>query len=300
MDILSYNSVKDKEATFIAMTSLTADEFEILYIYFEKSFDDCNQKKGYLPSKGGRKSKLKTKKDMLFFILFYLKTYPLQEVLAHSFGISQGQANYWVHKLSIILNNALADNDYMPERIPEEMIKKLEEENLQDLSIDGTERRVNRPKDHEEQKKKYSGKKKAHTIKNTLIVGNNDRQVKYLGITHEGKKHDKKSIDEESIIVPEDTDVYVDTAYVGLDIEGSNIYMPKKKPIGKELSDEDKAGNTILSSIRVIVENVIAGVKRCRILKDVYRNRKEKFDDIVMLISCGLHNFRSHNRHHSY
>jgi hypothetical protein len=38
MDILSYNSVKDKEATFIAMTSLTADEFEILYIYFEKIF----------------------------------------------------------------------------------------------------------------------------------------------------------------------------------------------------------------------------------------------------------------------
>jgi hypothetical protein len=89
---------------------------------------------------------------MLFFILYYLKTYPLQQVLAHSFNISQGQANYWIHKLSIILNKTLSDNNHMPKRIPEELMKKLQEEALQDLSIDGTERRINRPKNHEQQK----------------------------------------------------------------------------------------------------------------------------------------------------
>jgi len=82
---------------------------------------------------------------MLFFILFYLKTYPLQQVLAHSFNISQGQANYWIHKLSIILNKTLSDNNHMPKRIPEELMKKLQGQALQDLSIDGTERRINRP-----------------------------------------------------------------------------------------------------------------------------------------------------------
>jgi hypothetical protein len=38
----------------------------------------------------------------------------------------------------------------MPERIPEELMKKLQEQTLQDLSIDGTERRINRPKNYEE------------------------------------------------------------------------------------------------------------------------------------------------------
>jgi hypothetical protein len=41
-----------------------------------------------------------------------------------------------------------------------------------------------------------------------------------------------------------------------------------------------------------VVEHVIAGVKRCRIVKDVFRNTTEAFDDLVMELACGLHNFR--------
>jgi hypothetical protein len=32
------------------------------------------------------------------------------------------------------------------------------------------------------------------------------------------------------------------------------------------------------------------------IVKDVFRNTKEKYDDLVMEIACGLHNFRVHHR----
>ena len=46
--------------------------------------------------------------DRLLFILFYLKTYPLQEVIAHLFGLSQSQAHFTIHQLSAILNRALA------------------------------------------------------------------------------------------------------------------------------------------------------------------------------------------------
>jgi hypothetical protein len=69
-------------------------------------------------------------------------------------------------------------------------------------------------------------------------------------------------------------------------------YQPKKKPRGKDLTPEDKALNTIIASVRIIVEHVISGVKRCRIVKDIFRNTKENFDDLVMEIACGLHNFR--------
>ena len=59
----------------------------------------------------------------------------------------------------------------MPKHAQSELLNKLESEGKQDLSIDGTERRINRPKDNEEQKKHYSGKKKTHTVKNIIVVG---------------------------------------------------------------------------------------------------------------------------------
>ena len=40
------------------------------------------------------------------------------------------------------------------------------------------------------------------------------------------------------------------------------------------------------------VEHALAGVKRSRIVKDVLRNTKEGFSDLVMTVACGLHNLR--------
>ena len=42
----------------------------------------------------------------------------------------------------------------------------------------------------------------------------------------------------------------------------------------------------------MVVENVIAGVKRCRIVKEVLRLTTEGISDLVMEIACGLHNLR--------
>ncbi|MFO1430513.1 MAG: transposase family protein [Candidatus Competibacteraceae bacterium] len=59
------------------------------------------------PTKGGRNPILKTIQDRLFFILSYLKVYPIQEVLAHLFGMSQGQANFYLDELSAVLRKTL-------------------------------------------------------------------------------------------------------------------------------------------------------------------------------------------------
>ncbi len=59
----------------------------------------------------------------------------------------------------------------------------------------------------------------------------------------------------------------------------------------------DQFLNHLISSARVIVENVIAGVKRCRIVKDVLRLTKAGISDLVMEIACGLHNLRVSCRH---
>lgn len=70
----------------------------------------------------------------------------------------------------------------------------------------------------------------------------------------------------------------------------------EKKPRNGELTASEKQNNRKLSRIRVKVEHAIAGIKRSRIVKDVLRNTKEGFSDLIMVIACGLHNFRVQNR----
>jgi len=59
----------------------------------------------------------------------------------------------------------------------------------------------------------------------------------------------------------------------------------------------DRFLNEIVAGARISVENTIAGVKRCRIVKDVFRNTKEGFSDLAMEVACALHNFRMECRH---
>ncbi len=61
---------------------------------------------------------------------------------------------------------------------------------------------------------------------------------------------------------------------------------------GKQLTEIDKFLNRIISRVRIVVENVICGIKRCRIVKDPLRLTKENISDVVMEIACGLHNLR--------
>src|SRR6266446_2190941 len=70
----------------------------------------------------------------------------------------------------------------------------------------------------------------------------------------------------------------------------------KKKPPRGELTEAEKRTNRKLGQIRVKVEHDLAGVKRCRIVKDVLRNTKDGMSDAVMEAACGLHNVRDESR----
>jgi hypothetical protein len=63
------------------------------------------------------------------------------------------------------------------------------------------------------------------------------------------------------------------------------------------LSVGERLLNRIFSNARVVVEHAIAGIKRCRIVKDVLRLTKAGVSDRVMEIACGLHNLRVSCRH---
>ncbi len=115
----------------------------------------------------------------------------------------------------------------------------------------------------------------------------------YLGQTFAGRVHDKRICDEEGYTFPPGCVLFKDTGFQSFEPDHICTYQPKKKPRNQELSAEDKAENTIISSIRILIAHVIARVKRCRIVHDIFRNTTAQFDDLVMEIACGLHNFRA-------
>ncbi|WP_373540180.1 transposase family protein [Chamaesiphon sp.] len=229
----------------------------------------------------------------LFFILFYFKCYPTFDVLSWLFDMERGRANRWVHRLQGILETALGQKMVLPERKLESIEQFLERfPAVREVIFDGTERPVQRPKDAEQQKEHYSGKKKRHTRKH-ITGSTRSKRVILLSEARAGKIHDKRQLDEADLVsnIPDVVRIEGDLGFQGLQNEFVNIHLPHKKPRGKELSEIQKQENKEFSSQRVVCEHAHAGIKRYNAASAIYRNRVPDFDDRLMLTAVGLWNF---------
>ena len=121
-----------------------------------------------------------------------------------------------------------------------------------------------------------------------------------LGVTWEGTCHDKRMADCERYQLPAGSQLYQDRGFQGFEIEGVVVIQPKKKPRGGNLTSEEKEENSRINSIRVRIEHVISGVKRCRIVKEKLRLWREHIHDMIMETCCGLHNYRLRYRPWTY
>jgi len=234
--MLKYVKLKEKPKEFLAATALTDEEFQCLLPSFEKCYQKLSpskpkssKKKQQRRAGGGRKGQLDSFSDKLLFILVYQKTCPLQTMQGLQFGLSQPQTNYWIHRLLPVLQAALSELGMKPEREASKVKARLEAvEGGANLSLDGSERRLQRPVAADQQKLKYSGKKKTHTEKNLLLVNENTRKVVYLSSTVEGKKHDKKVADESRISYPKNAILSKDTGFQNYEPLGVITQQPKK------------------------------------------------------------------------
>ncbi len=125
-----------------------------------------------------------------------------------------------------------------------------------------------------------------------MIANAKTTRIGYLSPTYAGKVHDKKIAEQEQISYPQKSSLYKDTGFQGYEPSKVETHQPKKKPRNGELTKSEKRSNKRISKVRVGVEHALSGTKRSRIVKDVLRNTKDQFSDLVMVIACGLHNLR--------
>ncbi|WP_041565106.1 helix-turn-helix domain-containing protein [Nostoc punctiforme] len=150
-----------------ALTGLNRKAFDALLPTFTTMYLDTQQAKPRQRGLGGgRKARLLTAQDKLFFILFYFKCYPTFDVAGLLFDMHRSQAHEWMHRLQPILEAALGQKMALPERHLESIEAFLSRfPGVQRVMIDGTERPIARPQEREQQQQNYSGKKKRHTRK---------------------------------------------------------------------------------------------------------------------------------------
>lgn len=160
---LLYKDVCDNKARLLSLTGLEKNEFEILLGTFSEEWlgfishftlQGTARKRKYHKTSDGV---IPEESDKLFFILCYLKSYPVQELFAALFEMSQPQANFWIHLLMPYLESSLDKCGYKPVRDGELVAGSVQGGDV--LIADGTERRIGRPTDQDVQKEYYSGKK---------------------------------------------------------------------------------------------------------------------------------------------
>jgi hypothetical protein len=159
------------ERTIKALIGITKPQFIKLCPVFQEAYREIQEervKNGEIKrvQKGGNQGHLGSFDKKLFFILYYLKTYCTFDVLGFHFGFSSGHAHEHVEQFLPVLQRSLSKLNLLPERAiatPEDMMKLVEK--FGEISIDGVECACVRPQNEEQQKSRYSGKKKDIRLK---------------------------------------------------------------------------------------------------------------------------------------
>jgi DDE superfamily endonuclease len=115
--------LQSRPMVFLDFTSVTLDEFQQLVPPFETTFQ-CHMAAWRMDGKPRtarrftvyKNCPLSTPEDRLLFILTYVKTYALQVVQGHLFGMVQSKANRWIQVLLPVLLAALRSLGDAPAR----------------------------------------------------------------------------------------------------------------------------------------------------------------------------------------
>jgi hypothetical protein len=116
-------------------------------------------------------------------------------------------------------------------------------------------------------------------------VDKKTRQVICTAFSH-GKRHDFRLFKESKTHIHPQIKAITDSGYQGIQELHSNSVLAKKKSKKHPLTTQDKKKNQELARQRVANENVIAMIKRFKIVSDKYRNRRKRFGLRFNLISA--------------
>jgi hypothetical protein len=232
--------------------------------------------------------------------LVWLRIYPTYEVLGFFFSLAKPNARFNVEE---ILDTLAEMTEFALER-PSKERKKLRStqavmEAFPEVTfiIDTKEQRIRRPSGVDEegnsnQKPSFSGKKKAHTLKNQIAVAP-DGFIQAMSESVPGSTHDLTVLRESKLLEKLDPDEgsMFDKAYDGIakDFPDLLLVLPYKARKNRPLTEVEQEYNREVSSDRIVVEHTNAQLQKYQALAQVYRHDRNKHSRTVR-VAAGLVN----------
>jgi hypothetical protein len=159
--------------------------------------------------------------------------------------------------------------------------------------VDATEQRTERSPDYATQKAHYSGKRQCHTIETQVIVNERGR-IRHVSASVPGSTHDLTLLRQSEVIatLPMGLTVMADCGYRGLhnDLPDRSVALPYRPKHKQALTPEEKLHNHFISSLRVVVENVLCEMKHFRALDSVFRHGQNCYNQITRAIAGIVNN----------
>jgi DDE superfamily endonuclease/Helix-turn-helix of DDE superfamily endonuclease len=215
---------------------------------------------------GGRKRTLAPYQELLLTLL-YLRHNTSHAVVGELFGVSADTSENTVYEVLPVLREVCPAERTAAQKRWQRHAPTWKPDTKDRLLIDSFETPVPRPSEPAAQKRRYSGKKKRHTLK-TQVVTDACGEVLALDAGHPGPRADQRIYEQSGVAerFPE-ANKQADLAYLGVD----GVVVPQRKPRGKPLTDEQRRANRELARTRVYVEHGIRRIKGWRIVRGEYR-----------------------------
>lgn len=167
------------------------------------------------------------------------------------------------------------------------------------LIVDSTFIAIPEPYDSGKRKAYYHATSSINYALKVQIACDFRHRIVHVSECYRGGIHDITVLRDSGLLehVNDSVQIIADKGYIGEE----NVIIPRKKPHGRELTNEDKEFNREINSARAAIENLNQRLKAHAILSGVYRgpiNNFHKATKIVQVVSalCNL-NLNKHLIH---
>ncbi len=313
-------SLRDHPSLVKAFMGISAEQFweliEMMTSHVASSTHTPPQRSDRMRAVGGGRVYTHSLALRTALVLTYLRLHIPQATVAALFGADQSDVSRELRRLLPLIQICLPCPLVWEVVADDQVVPATSCLSLDDLAegrvlIDATEQRVSRPHDSVEQKAHYSGKKHGFTLK-TQFVTDGQHHIEAISSAQPGASHDKALSDQVRTLerLPDGCEADADKGYQGLAAQvsvtsvrdpqsGTTAHVPRltvqtpfKKPKGGELSDEQRAFNRALGTIRIRIEHCIGWAKNWAILATRFRCDHAIYTPIMRTI-CGLVNVQT-------
>lgn len=228
--------------------------------------------------------------DRVLLAVVWLRVYPTHAVLAYLFGVSESAARRALTRTLPILAAAGKDTMRMPD--PGKHARRNLSALLNDVPavavlVDTFEQPTHRPK--RRQRAYYPGKKKRHTVKSQLAVGEETGRVVHVPPSAPGPTADLNLLKRSRLLgrLPKGVGLIGDKAYIGAAgiRPGVACATPRRKPRKKPHPPEDRRYNRAVSRRRIGVERTIRRLRVFQALTQVNRHGRTKHEHRVRAVA---------------